>query len=95
VLRNGSLRAPYLFPDLLTPNDYCLEVFHDPDTEEEVVLPLVCFPENPNNNAPIRLQYILYPIGKWLGQNFRVRRAHLIIQNFVASARRHKVICIS
>jgi hypothetical protein len=66
VLCNGSLRAPYLFPDLLTPNDYCLEVFEDEDTGEEEVLPLVCFPENTNNNTPTPLKYILYPIGKWL-----------------------------
>jgi hypothetical protein len=47
-------------------------VFEDPDMEEEEVLPLVCFPESPNNNSPIHLQYILYPIGKWLRHNFTV-----------------------
>jgi hypothetical protein len=94
LLRNGSLRAPYLFPDLLTPNDYCLEVFQDSDTEEEEVLPLVCFPESQINDTPIHVQYILYSIGKWLRQNFTIRRAHLSFQNFVASARRHTVICI-
>jgi len=92
-MRNGSLWAPNLFDHLLTPNDYCLEVFLDADMEEEEVLPLVCFPPSQTSSTPIK--YILYPIGKWLRQNFTVRRAHLCFQNFVASAPRHTVICIS
>jgi len=66
VLRSGFLRAPYLFDDLLTPNDYCLEVFQNPDTGEEEVLPLICFDDSQPNDAPTPMKYILYPIGKWL-----------------------------
>jgi hypothetical protein len=69
--------APFLFPDPLSPDDYCLEVFESPDTEEKTeVLPLVCFPESPPSNPSVRVQYILYPIGKWLRQNFTVKSAH-------------------
>lgn len=72
VLRNGSLRAPYLFPYLLEPNEYCLEVFEDPDTEEGEVLPLVCFPQSPNNHPPSRLAYIMYPIGLLISVPFLI-----------------------
>ena len=67
MLRNGLLRAPYLFFDeLLTPDEYCLEVFQDPHTGEEEVLPLVCFIDSQPNDTPTPMKYILYPIGKWL-----------------------------
>ena len=71
MLRNGSLRVPYLFPDLLEPEEYCLDVFEDPDTEDVEVLPLICFTENPVNQTPSSLHYILYAVGKWLLQTVR------------------------
>lgn len=69
VLRNGSLSAPYLFPDLLTPNDYCLEMFGNSSTKEEKALPLVCFPES---QITSHIQYILYPIGLLISVPFLI-----------------------
>ncbi|KAJ9598187.1 hypothetical protein L9F63_011125, partial [Diploptera punctata] len=69
ILRNGSLRAPYLFPYPLMPDDYCLEVFWEND--EENVLPLICFKEPPPaSSTPI--QYILYPIGLLISVPFLI-----------------------
>ncbi|PSN56483.1 hypothetical protein C0J52_08438, partial [Blattella germanica] len=71
ILRNGSIRAPYLFPFPLMPEDYCLEVFQDDPMEEEDVLPLVCFKEPaPERQTP--LQYILYPIGLLISVPFLI-----------------------
>ncbi|XP_069704986.1 G-protein coupled receptor Mth2-like [Periplaneta americana] len=71
VLRNGSLRAPYLFPYPLLPREFCLEVFLDEDMDQEDVMPLVCFKE-PFAPPSRPLQYILYPIGLLISVPFLI-----------------------
>jgi hypothetical protein len=52
-----------------------MEAFRDPDMEEEVVLPLICFTE-PSPKGSDSVQYILYPIGKWKLQTPVSRSVH-------------------
>jgi len=64
---NGSLFAPFLFNgEPLPPTQFCMEVFPDPETGSTKVLPLVCFPEEiEEENQEGTLQFILYPAGKY------------------------------
>jgi hypothetical protein len=61
---------------LLEPDDYCLEVFCDPGTKEEEVMPLVCFTDPPSKASP----HILYPIGKIRHHRSRIKIPNLAVE---------------
>jgi hypothetical protein len=61
---------------LLEPDEYCLDVFRDPDMEEEEVMPLVCFTDPP----PMAFPYILYPIGKRRHHGSRIQILNLAVE---------------
>lgn len=65
IMRNGTMWVRSL--NFLEPDDYCLDVFQEPNMEDEV-MPLVCFTDPP----PKALPYILYPIGLLISVPFLI-----------------------